>query len=164
MKINVLSAIFALLVVLISFATSAHCQTSQAGSVAIAESIRVEGVNELDEFAKCVSALKTAGASYKEAAKDCKDYRKVLAKESTRIANEAADATKASRPFVVVYDLYGYSGGSRRVVVVSQMSSREEIHRPRAQARREAQPRPDPRPRPAAKPRPAASPRPTRSR
>ncbi|MEK7669521.1 MAG: hypothetical protein AAB350_02975 [Patescibacteria group bacterium] len=96
----------------------------QAGSVAIAGNIRSEEEkSELDEFAECVSKMKIAGASYKEASKDCREYRKVLAKESTRIANEAADATKASRPMVYNgygnygYRSYGYSYPRRTVVV-----------------------------------------------
>jgi len=169
MKINFFATIFALIVGLLSLAVSAHCQ--QAGSVAIAAAIRPESSkvstelegdqagavavaavirsenakSELDEFAECVSKMRDSGASYKEASKDCREYRKVLAKESTRIANEAADATKASRP-VVMSPYYGYSGYGygyrtyypRRTVVV----------------RPAAPPRPAPAPRPAAPPRP----------
>src|SRR3989339_1726095 len=140
MKINAFSSIFALLVGLLSLALPASCQ-SQAGSVAIAAAIRpaqspvytelegeqsgsviISANTELDEYAQCVANMKASGASYKEGAKDCKDYRKVLAKESTRIANEAADATKASRPMIIsgygrgYSSSYGYSYPRERVV------------------------------------------------
>jgi len=109
----------------------------QAGAVAIAATIRSKSgeVMELGSFTDCVAKMMSVGASYKEAAKDCREYRKVLADESKKIANEAADATKASRPVVVDgwgrngygygYRSYGYNNSyPRRTVVVRQVAPR----------------------------------------
>jgi len=140
MKVRLFSVILALFLVILT----ATAQTGeQAGSVAIATTIRpaVGSESELDEYAECVGKMKVAGASYKEASKDCKDYRKVLAKESTRIANEAADATKASRPQVYGgYGRYGYGYGGygysrsyySRPVIVRQAAPQRHVPQRRA--------------------------------
>lgn len=146
MKVRFFIAILALFLGLLPMTAQTG---SQEGSVAIAAAIRpATAVAELDEFAECVAKNKGNGASYKEAAKDCKEYRKILAKESTRIANEAADATKASRPMILGYGRdygygygygnYGYRNYGRRTIIV----------------RHAAPPRPPVPPRPAAPPRP----------
>lgn len=85
---------------------------SQEGSVAIASAIRPEKDTVVADFTTCVTAMKVAGATFKEAAKSCKEIAKVATNVTTRLANEAADATKASRPMVVMggygYRNYGY--------------------------------------------------------
>lgn len=84
---------------------------NQSGSEAIADQIRPANENRMSEFTECVVTL-TTKASFKaeEAAKQCKEIAKIAAAEAMKIANEAADATKASRPLVVSPYGYGYRG------------------------------------------------------
>jgi hypothetical protein len=85
---------------------------SQDGSVAIAESIRAKDDDStMGGYAACVVKLKQAGTADKEARKDCREAMKIMAHTSTRIANEAADATKASRQVCCGYGYGGYGGG-----------------------------------------------------
>lgn len=81
----------------------------QSGSVAIAEHIRPAVDTTLTDFTACVEKLKNVGVETKEAVASCKDVTKIASKTTTRIANEAADATKASRP-IMLYNRYGYGG------------------------------------------------------
>jgi hypothetical protein len=81
---------------------------NQEGSVAIASAIEPASQDVVGDFTGCVKELApTVGA--KEALKACKDALKLAVKAATRVANEAADATKASRPILV--NPWGYRGG-----------------------------------------------------
>lgn len=85
----------------------------QEGSVAIAESIRPQGESAtLSNYTKCVADLAQIGLKPEKAAEFCEKRASREEKASAKIANEAADATKASRPMVVVPRYgYGYGGG-----------------------------------------------------
>ena len=128
---------------------------NQEGSAAIAESIRADGEGPLlRDGPDCVLRLtKEGGMEKKAAAKLCKSFAEIQAKTSRRVANEAADATKASRP-LLVYGRYGYGGGyyggyygrsygySRPVVVRSAPVRRPAPERRAAPPREPAPPRP----------------------
>ena len=151
MKINVFSAIFALLVVLLSVAVSAHCQT-QDGAVAIANTITPVAGSMVDNFATCVEKLAQMMEPEK-AVKACKEATEVASKTAGNVSKSARKGVPDIRPFYGGYGRYGYGYGSygyypRRTVVVRQA----------------APPRPAAQPRPKASPRPAASPRSSRSR
>ena len=81
----------------------------QDGSVAIANAIRPleHGDATLPNFTGCVADLVAVQVASKDAVKACTKVTKEIGNTSRRIANEAADATKASRP-VLVYSRYGY--------------------------------------------------------
>lgn len=83
---------------------------SQEGSISIASQIRPANENRLSEFAECVITLTKVGFRAEESAKQCREVVKIVAAEAMKIANEAADATKASRPVVIVGSPYGYRG------------------------------------------------------
>ncbi|MEK7200834.1 MAG: hypothetical protein AAB672_01750 [Patescibacteria group bacterium] len=101
----------------------------QEGSVAIASAIRPAEEKTFSDFATCVANLKKEGMKVEAAAKACDKIASTVAKTTTRIANEAADATKASRPVVVSpygygydsyyrsgYGSYGYNSGRRAIM------------------------------------------------
>lgn len=104
----------------------------QEGSVAIAKAIRPAEEKTFSDFATCVANLKKEGMEVGAAAKACNKIASIVAKTTTRLANEAADATKASRPMVVSpygYESYygrsGWYGGSygyggRRIIMRRQ--------------------------------------------
>jgi hypothetical protein len=107
MKRTLILAVLAI----ISVAAPVSAQ-SQEGSVAIAASIRNQGDDAtLGGYAACVAKLKQAGASVKEANAECQKAMRIMSDASKRIANEAADATKASRQ---VCCGYGYRRSSNR--------------------------------------------------
>lgn len=99
----------------------------QEGSVAIASAIRPPTDTA---FQECVITLvERAKVTSKEAIAACNKNGDRLAKTTTRLANEAADATKASRPMVVSpygygydsyyrsgYESYGYGSGGRAIM------------------------------------------------
>lgn len=93
----------------------------QEGSVSIASAIRSEQdmATTTQNFTNCVSRLVEVGLPVKDAAKECKDVAKIVAETTKRVANEAADATKASRPLVVMspYGRRYYRGMGVGVVV-----------------------------------------------
>lgn len=103
--------------IFVLFGVSLKAQT-QNGSVAIAEAIEPASQDVVGNFTGCVKELApTVGA--KEALKACKEVSKVATDAAKRVANEAADATKASRPLVVFGDRYGrYNRGFYRRSVV----------------------------------------------
>lgn len=98
------------------FALGFNLSAQQEGSVEIAKAIRPNEEINLSSFSGCVERLNAVGLSPKESAKECKEAAKLVVKNSTRIANEAADATKASRP-VVVSNCCGWGGGWGNTVV-----------------------------------------------
>lgn len=101
-------AILWLVVALVSAPLMAQ---NQEGSVAIAANIRPENEDKtLSIFSKCVVDLTQTGLTAKDAVKACKEASEIEASKSKKIANEAADATKASRPVVITHG-YGYSYG-----------------------------------------------------
>lgn len=97
----------------------------QLGSVAIAGAITPSmETATVSEFTGCVEKLTAAKVVGKEAVKACTKIAEIAAKTTTRLANEAADATKASRPIIMMgrgYGNYrtggGYSSSYRRPVV-----------------------------------------------
>ncbi|KKP80068.1 MAG: hypothetical protein UR80_C0039G0007 [Parcubacteria group bacterium GW2011_GWB1_35_5] len=98
----------------------------QDGAVAISNNIRgIDGGITMLDFTGCVSSLKGAGMKVEVAAKKCMGFVKNTNHTSVRIANNAADATKASRPVVVSGYGYGYGYNYNRtsVVVVPSTSS-----------------------------------------
>ncbi len=120
-------------------------KAQQEGSVEIAKSVTttpvlVDGpVNCLETAAKVLPA--------KDAAKFCLDAAKIEADRAKRVANEAADATKASRPQVISpyggYSRYGGWGYNRGFigggVVISGGRTRTRVIRERVV--RDRQPR-----------------------
>jgi hypothetical protein len=117
------SLVFALFLVVFGAFVSAHAQ--QAGSVAIASHIDSSGDKIIPDYTKCVSDLKGLGAKIEDAMKNCKETAKIASHTITRVANEAADATKSSRP-VVVNSGYGYGGygnGTTTVIVPNTSST-----------------------------------------
>jgi hypothetical protein len=122
----------------------------QEGSVAIAGEITPSAENIVPDGVTCLADAAKVLAPEK-AAKYCENLAKLTAKTSTRVANEAADATKASRPLVITSG-YGYGGGYsrsysyRRPVVVYSAPQRRSSARVAPQAK----------PRPAAVSRPVA--------
>ncbi len=97
----------ALLVLAVSAPLSAQ---NQSGSEAIAESVRPGyGDANMVNFTRCVVDLKNTGTRDKDARKACAKQSERMLEASKRIANEAADATKASRP-LLVYSRYGRYG------------------------------------------------------
>lgn len=72
-------------------------QIQQNGSVAIAQSARVT-VDPVD----CLKTAKEALGSADKAATYCQKLFDREAKRSEKVANEAADATKSSRPLIMV--------------------------------------------------------------
>lgn len=88
---------------------------TQEGSVEIAKSIPSGDDASVADFTTCVERLNKSGASADKAIDACTKIASIVAKRATKIANEAADATKASRPVVVADPYwggsrYGYSG------------------------------------------------------
>lgn len=83
---------------------------SQDGAVAISKAIVPASETIVNDFSTCVEKLVGLKISSKEALASCKEATKVAANVATRVANEAADATKASRP-IVVTSSYGYGYG-----------------------------------------------------
>lgn len=80
----------------------ASLEAQQEGSVAIAQSVRAENEDStLSGFTKCVADLKESGVKDKAAIKACTKMANIIAHTTTRVANEAADATKSSRPLFV---------------------------------------------------------------
>jgi hypothetical protein len=77
--------------------------------VAIAGTIVPASGATVSDFTTCVSSLKETGVKVEEAVKACTKVASLAVKAATRLANEAADATKASRPLIVGYGRYGYS-------------------------------------------------------
>ena len=104
---------FKFVVTALFFLGGLNLQAQQEGSVAIASAIRMEGDTTTQDLVNCVRGLVQTGVLAKDARGDCKEVLKDRNKTSAKIANEAADATKASRPVVVVGSPYGryYSGG-----------------------------------------------------
>jgi hypothetical protein len=99
----------------------------QAGSVAIADAIVPSAENVVGDFTDCVKELAGTAVPTKDAIKACKEVSKLAVRATTRVANEAADATKASRPMIVDgwggnygYSGYGYRYRSYRRPVVRQ--------------------------------------------
>lgn len=83
----------------------------QPGSVAIAGAIAPSMKTAMvSEFTGCVEKLVVTKVEGKEAIKACKDIAKIVANTTTRLANEAADATKASRP-MIINNGWGNGGG-----------------------------------------------------
>ncbi len=74
---------------------------SQEGSVAIANKISMDPT-PLTSFSDCVADLVATNLKPKEAVSACKDAAKIAADLEKRKANEAADATKSSRPFILI--------------------------------------------------------------
>lgn len=104
--------IFFSMVILVGGALTLLAQ--QEGAVAIASAIRSEPDTTTQNFTDCVGKLVEAGLPAKDASRECKEVTKIVAKTTMRVANEAADATKASRPVVVnPYGGYGYAVGYR---------------------------------------------------
>jgi hypothetical protein len=105
----------------------------QEGSVAIAGKIPAPA--SMNDFTGCVAQLAERGIKADAAAKNCHAAMKTMADATKKVANEAADATKASRPRIIWggygygYGRYYYSGGYyyRRPMVYHRRPS---YHRP----------------------------------
>ena len=83
----------------------------QGGSVAIAESVFPSTENTVGNFTDCVEKLMGLDVPSPKAINACNGASKIAAKEKIRGWNNAADATKASRPVVIVSRYGGYGGG-----------------------------------------------------
>jgi hypothetical protein len=81
---------------------------NQAGAVKIAEAIRSNDDTTTADFTKCVASLKDSGAGVKDAIKACAKVVGIKPDTAARIAKQAASATKASRPQVIVTRGYYY--------------------------------------------------------
>lgn len=155
MKISVSALIFAVLFGLLSLAIPASCQ-SQAGSVALAESIQPATGSLMSGFVECTKELTATGMVVDEAAKRCEKVTKVVTNGVRKGFNEMGN-----RDQPIIVDRWGQRGSwnnsyprTSRTVVVHQA----------APARRVSEARPKAKPRPKATPRPAASPRSSRNR
>lgn len=85
---------------------------NQEGSVEISKSIVPSSETKVSDFTSCVEQLVKVGIASKDATGSCLKASKIASKTATRVANEAADATKASRPMLVTPP-YGYGYGYR---------------------------------------------------
>lgn len=118
---------------------------SQSGSEAIAKAIVSSAEDTVGNFADCVEKLVRLTTTTEKAISACKDVSKIASHTATRVANEAADATKASRP-IMVADYGGYGGGysyrdgwgGRRSQSWVVSSSAREERNARSSAEREA--------------------------
>lgn len=133
--------VFSFVLASVCWGQNQDAATKIAGSVEPSEILIKEGTDCLTEAAKVLEA--------KEAAKYCLELRKLEVKRATKLANEAADATKNNWPRpTVINNGWGYGGGG---YYRSGYSYRSSYRRPIVRRPVVKRPPPPPRPSPSSR-------------